>query len=75
MTTPEAAPKPRFLTTQEVADILRSTRKFIRSEIEAGALKASFIGRVFLIEADDLEEYINERRVKPSAQGRGEAHE
>lgn len=65
MTTTEAAPKPRFLTTQEVADILRTTRKFVRTEIESGALPAAMVGRVFLIEASALEKYIEDRRVKP----------
>ena len=65
MTTTEAAPKPRFLTTQEVADTLRATRKFVRMEIESGALPAAMVGRVYLVEAAALERYIEERRVKP----------
>lgn len=75
MNTSEAAPEQRFLTTQEVADILRASPKFVRTEIEAGALPAYCFGGNFKIEVADLEKYIQERRVKPSATSRGEASE
>lgn len=75
MTTTKAAPRPRFLTTYEVAELLRKTVKFVRSEIEAGRLKAAYIGRTFLIKETDLDEYFEANYVKPSAQGRGEDHE
>lgn len=75
MTTTKAAPKLRYLTTCEVADALRKTVKFVRSEIEAGRLKAAYIGRTYLVSEADLREYFEANYVKPSTQCRGEIHE
>ena len=57
----------RLLKVEEVAEILRATVFFVRSEIKAGKLIGAKIGRAFLVEATDLDKYINERKVKTSA--------
>lgn len=75
MTTTKAAPGPRYLTTYEVAELLHKRVRFVRSEIDAGRLKAAYIGRTFLIKETDLDEYFSANYFKPSAQGRGETHE
>lgn len=54
---------PRFLTSQEVADILRVNIEYIRDEIKAGNLRAYKVGRAFIIEDKDLEDYIKARVV------------
>ena len=57
----------RFLTVAECADVLRVAAGHIRREIKAGNLKAIMVRRNFLIERNDLEEYIQSLAVIPNA--------
>lgn len=59
--------KQRFLTPAEVAEILRCHVKTVRSEIKSGQLKASRVGRAFIVETADLESFIKEKAVKSHA--------
>ena len=60
---------PHLLTTTEVADLLRTTRKATYSMVARGQLPGVIrIGRRVLIRRDDLLSWLDERRA-PSPEG------
>lgn len=63
---------PFFLTVEEVALLLRTTKKAIYSKIERGQLPgATKIGFRLLIARDDLIQWLNQRRtLSPGSGGR-----
>jgi excisionase family DNA binding protein len=58
-----AVPEPLLLTTDEVAAILRTTRKAVYAMAERGQIPGvTRIGRRLLIRRDDLLSWLDERR-------------
>lgn len=51
----EIAPLPRFLTPEEVAELLRLTRRTAYNWLRSGQLAALRIGKVWRIRREDLE--------------------
>ncbi|MCE8005857.1 helix-turn-helix domain-containing protein [Aestuariivita sp.] len=49
-----------FLTTQEVAELLRVREQTVRSWIHAQELRAVKLGREFRVAVKDLEAFVNE---------------
>lgn len=52
-----------YLTTKEIASILRVNILTVRRWISANKLKALFLGKEFRIKKSDFEEFIKEREV------------
>ena len=69
MSTPNDA--PTFLTTQQVAAALGVTQRRVVALIQAGRLKASRLGRAWLIPAHALEA-VRERKPGRPGQSRSE---
>ena len=58
-----SSPFPKLLTTTEVADILRTTRKSTYAMISRGQLPGVIrLGRRVLVRADVLLDWLDERR-------------
>jgi excisionase family DNA binding protein len=53
-----------YLTVQEVADVLKVTRKTVYRWIEAGELPVIQVGREYRITETDLREFVEERRIR-----------
>ena len=51
----EIAPLPRFLTPEEVADLLRVSRRTVYNWLRSGQLPALRIGKVWRIRREDIE--------------------
>ena len=47
-----------YLTTTEVSDLLRITRRTVYNYIKSGVLKCSKVGRLYRVKSQDLEEFI-----------------
>lgn len=73
----------KLLTTNEVADILRTTTRTIERYIKRGELKGPWVGRGYKIQEDEVKRFLAERtgkkparrisnRVKKSEQHEGE---
>lgn len=58
---------PQYLNVEETANVLRASVFFVRSEIKAGKLKASKVGRIYLIDVRDIEAYFEGLAVKTDA--------
>lgn len=54
-----------WLTTSEVAAQLRVAKETICSAISSGELKASFLGRKYLVRSSDLNLWVAGRQRKP----------
>ncbi len=66
-TPPPSTPLPRLLTADEVAELLRTTRKAVYSMIERHQLPGvTRIGRRLLVRADELLDWLDQSRT-PSA--------
>ncbi len=53
-----------FLTTHEVADLLKVNEATVRSWIHSGTLRAIRLGREFRVAARDLEAFVNAHATK-----------
>jgi len=53
-----------FLTTHEVADLLKVSEATVRSWIHSGTLRAVRLGREFRVAVRDLEAFINAHATK-----------
>ena len=51
----ESQPLPRFLTPEEVADLLRVSRRTVYNWLRAGELPALRIGKTWRIRREDIE--------------------
>lgn len=51
----EAQPLPRFLTPEEVADLLRVSRRTVYNWLRSGQLPAIRIGKVWRVRREDIE--------------------
>lgn len=49
-----------FLSTSEVAKILRLSRVVVFKKIQNGQLKATKVGRNFIVRREDLSQYLGE---------------
>ena len=47
-----------YLTTIEVSDLLKITRRTVYNYIKSGVLKCSRVGRLYRVKSQDLEEFI-----------------
>ena len=62
---------PMLLTADEVAAVLRTSRKAVYSMIERGQLPGiTRIGRRVLLRRDDLLEFLRQKSSTPSHEGR-----
>ncbi len=52
----------KFMTLEEVADLLGVTYNLIYRQVRSGELPASRIGRVYLVAAADLEAYLEQSK-------------
>ena len=63
--------RPALLLANEVADLLRTSRKSVYSMIERGQLPGvTRIGRRVLLRRDDLLEWLRQKSSTPSHEGR-----
>lgn len=60
----EVKEKPRFFTPAEVAKILRCHVKTVREDIHSGDLIAARVGRAYIVEGQDLEAFIEARKLR-----------
>jgi excisionase family DNA binding protein len=51
----ELPPLPRFLTPEEVADLLRISRRTVYNWLRSGQLPALRIGRIWRVRLEDIE--------------------
>ena len=58
----EIAPLPRFLTPEEVADLLRVSRRTVYNWLRSGQLPALRIGKVWRIRREDIERQTGDGR-------------
>ena len=58
--------KKKYLTTQEIADELRRDRRTVQAWIKESKLKASKLGRDWLIEERDFVEFKNKHLIAAS---------
>ncbi len=71
-----AALPPEWLTVEQVADWLHVSTKTIRRYIEDGSLPAVNLGgRAIRIRRQDLEAWLEKRRVEPAVSIRRQEHE
>jgi excisionase family DNA binding protein len=54
-----------FMTTQEVADLLKVREQTVRAWIHNSELRAVKLGREFRVAVKDLEAFVNERATRP----------
>lgn len=59
-------PSPRLLTIAEVADLCRVSEKTVRRWLTAHQVASYRLGGRVLISRDDLNIFLNERRIHPS---------
>lgn len=57
---------PDLATPQEVACVLRCTKRFVQAEIAAGRLEASRVAGRYLVTPDAVAAYIERQKVCPS---------
>ena len=57
-----------LLTVAEVAELLKLNKQTVRNWIDAGYLKAFHVGRRVRIRRSDLEELLEQSRIRPAAQ-------
>jgi len=55
-----------FLTTKEIAELLKVHIITIRRYINSGKLSATFLGKEFRVKRSDFEEFIKKRQVRKS---------
>lgn len=55
-----------FMTTHEIAALLKVSEATVRSWIHDGELRAARLGREFRIAVKDLEEFVNAHMTKPA---------
>ncbi len=55
-----------YLTTKEIANLLRINVLTVRRWIMAGKLQATSLGKEYRIKKTDLESFLEERKVKKS---------
>ena len=53
-----------LLTVEEVADVVRMSPSWVKSEIRAGRLRQTKLGKMVRIEPSDLRAYIDEQKRK-----------
>lgn len=53
-----------YLTTKEIASILKVNVLTIRRWIDSGKLPATFLGKEYRIKKSDYEKFLDERKVK-----------
>ncbi len=53
-----------YLTTKEIASLLKVNILTVRRWIIAGKLPATFLGKEYRVSRSDLEKFLSERRVK-----------
>ncbi len=53
-----------FMTTQEIAELLKVKEPTVRSWIHHQELRAVKLGREFRVAVKDLEEFVNERTTR-----------
>lgn len=58
-----------FLTTHEIAELLKVREPTVRSWIHQQELRAVKLGRAFRIAVKDLEAFVNERATRSSSDG------
>lgn len=56
-----------FMTTHEIADLLRVREATVRAWIHHGELRAVRLGREFRVAVKDLEAFVNDRATRPPA--------
>ena len=57
-----------FLTTHEIAELLKVSEATVRSWVHDGELRAARFGRDFRIAAQDLEAFVEAHIMQPSPQ-------
>lgn len=57
-------------TTAEAAEVLHVTAQTVITYINNGTLRASKVGKGYIIPAESLEEFLRAREVKPAKDGR-----
>ena len=57
----QAQPRARFLTVQEVAEVLRVSTMTVYRLIKAGELPAVRVGRSFRVSEPDVDAYLSSR--------------
>ena len=57
----------QFMTTHEIAELLKVSEATVRSWIHVGELRAIRIGREFRVTANDLEAFVNARATRPAS--------
>ncbi len=55
-----------FLTTHEIAELLKVSESTVRSWIHEGELRAVRLGREFRISVKDLEAFVNDHMTQPA---------
>lgn len=59
-----------FLTTHEIAELLKVSEATVRAWIHEGELRAARFGREFRVAAKDLEAFVEAHILKPAADGK-----
>ena len=62
---PQSFAKARFLTVQEVAQLLRVSSMTVYRLIKSGQLSALRVGKNYRIREGDMNRYLSERSVRP----------
>lgn len=55
-----------FMTTQEIAELLKVSEATVRNWIHMGRLRAVRFGREFRVAVKDLEAFVNAHATKPA---------
>ena len=62
-----------FLTTHEIAELLKVRESTVRGWIHGEELRAVRLGREFRVAVNDLEAFVNEHATRPPSSDMGEA--
>lgn len=57
-----------FMTTHEIAELLKVSEATVRSWIHEGELRAVRFGREFRVAVKDLEAFVNAHETRPAAE-------
>ena len=60
-----------FMTTHEIAELLKVSEATVRTWIHEGDLRAIRFGREFRIAVKDLEAFVNAHATRPAEEGDG----
>lgn len=58
----------KLYSAEEVAEYLKVTLRTVRDWIKKGEIRASKVGKAYLVKESDIQRFVNDRMLKPDAE-------